>query len=105
MQQSHLIALVPLFPLLGAILLGLLSLFYSHNEAGPSKKLVSLIAVAGPIASCVVASQLFMALGQNKAGFVQTLWTWFAVGNLQVPVSLQADRLSGVMIMIVTFVG
>jgi NADH-quinone oxidoreductase subunit L len=105
MQVSVLVSLVPFFPLVGAILLGVLSLIASHDEQGPPKALVGLIACAGPIAACVCATMLFMGLGDHPDGFAHHAWTWFTVGTLSVPVEFYADRLSGVMIMIVTFIG
>ncbi|MEB3198466.1 MAG: NADH-quinone oxidoreductase subunit L [Candidatus Sericytochromatia bacterium] len=105
MTSSHLVSLVPLFPLLGAIVLGLTALFYAHKPEGPNKTLVALIACLGPVLSCVVATRLFLGLSEHPQGYVHTAFTWFSVGSLHVPVEFWVDRLSGVMIMIVTFVG
>ncbi|MFN3428336.1 MAG: proton-conducting transporter membrane subunit, partial [Candidatus Sericytochromatia bacterium] len=105
MQQSVLVSLVPLFPLISGIIVGLMALFRSHSANGPSKALVATIAVLGPALSAVAAIQLFMGLADNPQGYVHTAWTWFATGNLSVPVAFHADRLSGVMIMIVTVIG
>lgn len=105
MQSTALVSLIPLFPLVGAIVLGLVALFASHREESPNKALVGLIACLGPIMSCVVATMLFLDLGRNPQGFVHVAFTWFSVGSLHVPAEFWVDRLSGVMIMIVTFVG
>ncbi|MNS05313.1 NADH-quinone oxidoreductase subunit L [compost metagenome] len=105
MQQSVLVSLVPLFPLISGIIVGLMALFTAHSAKGPNKALVGTIAVLGPALSAVAAIQLFMGLADNPQGFVHTAWTWFATGNLSVPIAFHADRLSGVMIMIVTLIG
>ncbi|MDB5097984.1 MAG: nuoL [Cyanobacteria bacterium RYN_339] len=105
MHISALVSLVPLFPLLGAILIGLVALVSSHNERGPNKALIGLLACAGPMASCFVALELFSGLMTTPGGFAHHVYTWFTVGDLSVPVEFYADRLSGVMILIVTFVG
>ena len=59
----------------------------------------------GPVMSCICATMLFLQLGDNPQGFVYNVYTWFSVGGLHVPVEFWVDRLSGVMIMIVPFVG
>ncbi|MEB3329192.1 MAG: NADH-quinone oxidoreductase subunit L [Candidatus Sericytochromatia bacterium] len=105
MTNSHLVSLIPLFPLVGATLLGLIALLWSHDERGFSKPVVASIACLGPILSCLVATRLFFGLADHPQGYVHTAFTWFSVGALHVPVEFWLDRLSGVMAMVVTFVG
>jgi NADH-quinone oxidoreductase subunit L len=105
MTTSYLVSLVPLFPLIGAIVLGLMALFAVGSTHGPNRRLVAFIACLGPILSLVVSTRLFVGLGDNPQGFVHTAFTWFSVGSLHVPVEFWVDRLSGVMIMVITFVG
>ncbi|HEY9721028.1 MAG TPA: NADH-quinone oxidoreductase subunit L [Oscillatoriaceae cyanobacterium] len=105
MQDNVIVALVPLFPLIGAILIGLISFFSSHSENGPNRGLIGAIAVAGPAISCVLAFRIFSGLGDNPLGYFHTLFTWFSAGQLVIPAEFYVDRLSSVMILIITFVG
>jgi NADH-quinone oxidoreductase subunit L len=105
MQDSINVALIPLFPLIGAILVGLWSYATAHSKFGPPKGVVALMAVAGPVLSCIFALKLVLGLANNPAGYVHQVYTWFSVGQLQIPVTFYCDRLSGVMIFVITFVG
>ena len=44
MQTSHLVSLVPLFPLLTGVIIGLWSFFSSRSEHGPNKAMVGFLA-------------------------------------------------------------
>lgn len=105
MQQSVLVSLIPLFPLLGAVVLGKLAVLTSHTKNGPSKGIVGFLAMLGPLAAFACALQLFMGLGAHPGGYAHTPFTWFQVGALNVPVAFFVDRLSGVMILIITGIG
>jgi NADH-quinone oxidoreductase subunit L len=47
----------------------------------------------------------FLAMPGDTAAITQTLWHWFAVGSLQVPMTLYLDPLSLLMVLVVTVVG
>ena len=49
MQQSHLVSLVPLFPLLSGILVGLWSLFRAHTASGPTRLALRFGGVLQPL--------------------------------------------------------
>src|SRR5437867_3817095 len=103
-----LLAWVPLFPLLGALVNLTLG-------ARLSKRAVSTIAVGSVAAACGLAFYLvFWQLFQTDAsgnplwktgGIEQTVYTWLEVGNFKAQLAFRLDTLSAVMILIVTFVG
>lgn len=107
-HTSPLIGLIPLFPLLTATLIGLMTLFFAHKGQGAPKGLVSTLAVAGPLASFLVSCVLFFqlrALPEAERALTQTVFPWIHVGPLQIDVSFLLDPLSAMMILMVTGIG
>ncbi|MNR81360.1 NADH-quinone oxidoreductase subunit 12 [compost metagenome] len=107
-HTSPLIGLIPLFPLLTATLIGLMTLFFAHKGQGAPKGLVSALAVAGPLASFLVSCVLFFqlrALPEAERALTQTVFPWIHVGPLQIDVSFLLDPLSAMMILMVTGIG
>ncbi|MEA2603448.1 MAG: NADH-quinone oxidoreductase subunit [Acidobacteriota bacterium] len=90
--------LIPILPLAGAALNGLLGWRFP-------KALVTLVGVGAPLLSLLVALGCLWeyAHGSSEA-FNQVLYAWTA-GDLSIPVAFLLDRLSAVMLFIVTFVG
>ncbi|MFQ5504995.1 MAG: NADH-quinone oxidoreductase subunit L, partial [Planctomycetota bacterium] len=97
--MASLLALIPLLPLLGAVVCGVL-----HAAPRPRREL------AGPVACLVVLGSFIVSaigfaevLGQGK--LVYDGFSWIAVGELQLPFRLVMDPLSAFMSLIVTGVG
>jgi NADH-quinone oxidoreductase subunit L len=106
--MHNLLWLIPLAPLAGAALNGLLALAFSGREKGPSEKLISLIGVAAPLVSFGVVAQLYFAMrhmAPEARLFEQTVFTWIAAGDVRVDVAYWVDTLSMTMLLIVTGVG
>jgi NADH-quinone oxidoreductase subunit L len=90
--------LIPILPLAGAALNGLLG-------RRPPKALVTAVGVGAPLLSLLLAlACLLEHAGSGKDFFEQTLYAWTA-GPLAIDVGFLLDRLSAVMLFIVTFVG
>jgi NADH-quinone oxidoreductase subunit L len=93
--------LIPLLPLTGAALNGLLGRRFP-------KALVSAIALLGSGAAFAwvlfVASR-FAGLPEEAIPHVEHYGTWFAVGNFSVPFAFMVDQLTMVMLLVVTGVG
>jgi NADH-quinone oxidoreductase subunit L len=98
----ELLWLIPLIPFAGAALNGALG----HRLP---KKLVTLIGVGAPLLSLLLALvALWQFMGRGSEPFEQTLYLWTsgsAGGDLEIPVGFLLDRLSAVMLFVVTFVG
>ncbi len=95
-----LLLLVPALPFAGFALLALLGGRMSHRTiAAVGVGSVGLSALAA-----LLVALGFLGLPPGYA-YVQTLWTWMAVGNFTVEIGLYLDALSLVMILVVTGVG
>ena len=86
-------------PLLGFVLNGALALL-----APRAKPAVSVIGVGVLVAAFAAAVAIFAGLLrlQPEAPLVFRYWEWMPVGRLQVEFALQVDRLSAVMLLVVT---
>jgi NADH-quinone oxidoreductase subunit L len=98
----ELLWLIALIPFAGAALNGVLG-------RNPSKTLVTLIGVGAPLLSLLLALfALWQFAGTGGQPFDQNLYLWTsgsAGGDLEIPVGFLLDRLSAVMLFVVTFVG
>jgi NADH-quinone oxidoreductase subunit L len=106
--MNSLLWIIPIAPLVGAAINGLLALAYSGREKGPSEKLVSLIGCAAPLVSFAVVVRLFMAMrgmAPEARIFESTLFTWIAAGPVQIDFAYWVDALSMTMLLVVTGVG
>jgi NADH-quinone oxidoreductase subunit L len=99
--MAEYIYLVPLFPLIGFLINGLLL-------GRLPRAAVNLIACASVGLSFVVAVMLFFdlrSLPEGQRVLEQVLFTWIPSGSLQVNIGFLLDPLSAVMILVVTGVG
>jgi NADH-quinone oxidoreductase subunit L len=97
--KTSLLTLIVLLPLAGFLLNGLLG-----NRLG--KRFVSAVGCGLPIAAFLVALKALSDL--NAAGgapLVDVAYTWFSAGKASFEVSFWFDRLTAVMVLIVTGVG
>ena len=94
MQTLYLI--VPLAPLLGALIVGLFGWFigrtWSHR-----------IAILGVAISCVASYYVFQDV-QRGHTFNGDLYTWMESGNVSFKIGFLIDKLSAMMMLVVTFV-
>ncbi len=104
----HLVAyplgLIPLLPLIGAAYSGLfgIRLQRRYGEAAIYWPTILL-----PWASFVIAliGVVKLAGAGPEAALYHNVWSWLHVGALRADVAFQMDRLSAVMVLVVTFVG
>lgn len=96
---------IPLLPLLGAATNGLLGALLQRRLG---KGAVTAIACAPVALAFVLAARAFVALLALPADgrlLLDNVWTWIAVGGLQVDAAFVVDPLSAVMALVVTGVG
>ena len=103
--MSEYLFLIPILPLVGAIISGVL-----HGMGGRNRNLAGPIATLAVFGSFVVAVLAFLEIqGQGHGETVHALhgeyFTWISIGSLQIPFALTVDQLSGFMALIVTGVG
>jgi NADH-quinone oxidoreductase subunit L len=98
------LGLIPLLPLLGAAYAGLFGvrLQRRYGEAAIYWPTILLPWVSFLI---TVAAVVQLAGADHGVVLHHKVWSWIAVGTLQVDAAFQMDRLSAVMALVVTFVG
>jgi NADH-quinone oxidoreductase subunit L len=93
--------LIPLLPFLGAALL----MIAGRNMR---RQWVHLFATLAIGASCLVTLDAFffnLPEHVHHGGLRDTLWTWMASGDLRIDMALRMDSLSGLLCVIITFIG
>ena len=95
------LALIPLFPLVGFVINALLGRRLPKSVSG---WLASLAMLASFAVSAMVVWQL-VGLPAEERVIDQTLYTWLASGDFTLPLAFRLDPLSAVMILVVTGIG
>ncbi len=101
------IGFLPLFPLVGALVLGLMHMFTCTKNPLP-EKLYGVLACIGPLLSFFLALVVYFhlkGLPAEERFLSHNAFTWFAVGDLHVNMGFLADPLSSLMLLFVTFIG
>src|SRR5687768_14780930 len=96
-SKTHLLIIV-LAPLLGAILAGLfgrrIGRVGSHS-----------VTIGGVALSCAMSIYvLWQLVAQGASPFNENVYTWFQVGGIDAQVGFMIDKLSAMMMVVVTFV-
>jgi NADH-quinone oxidoreductase subunit L len=104
MEEFNFLWLIPALPLLGAFINGAFG-FHLHKRFG--EKANTIIGVSLPWISFIITVVAFVQLKGAEEGTILTskLWTWVDVGQFNVNLAFAMDSLSGMMTLIVTFVG
>jgi NADH-quinone oxidoreductase subunit L len=99
--------IIPLAPLCGAIVLGLLTALSPRRGEFPGRLFVSIVACLGPIAALLVSIDVFYTLAQTAGNQTihQTLYSWITCASLSIDLAFEADRLVALMLIFITFVG
>ena len=97
--MTWIIALIPLFPLLG-FLLNVFIIREERQAGGLATLMVALSFVTAIIAVVVLQGQT----GEH-ARLEFMLWEWIRIGSFRVPFGLLFDQLTAVMVLLVTGVG
>ncbi|HZH43072.1 MAG TPA: NADH-quinone oxidoreductase subunit L [Lysobacter sp.] len=96
-SQTHLLLIV-LAPLFGAIVAGLFGRRIGRAGA-------HMVTIAGVAVSCALSMYvLWQLVAQGAAPFNANIYTWFEVGSFQAHVGFMVDRLTAMMMVVVTFV-
>ena len=97
LSKSVLLAIV-LAPLLGSVLAGL----FGRRIGRAGAHTVTIFGVA---ISCALSGHvLWLLVGQGAQPFNENLYTWFQVGGIEAHVGFMVDRLTAMMMVVVTFV-
>jgi len=90
--------LVPLFPLLGFLINGLL-------RKSLTKSLIGIIGSGAILASFIVSIMLFLQVKANGAMPIYPLFTFIDTGTFHIDFAFQIDQLSSIFLLIITGVG
>ncbi len=97
--MRSLLILIPLFPLAGFAV----NAFFGRRLP---KSISGGVACAAMIAAFVAAaSAAWTIISGAEAAIIQTVFTWMASGDLEVPFTLRVDALASVMILVITGIG
>ena len=95
-SKTHLL-LVVLLPLAGSLLAGLFGRQIGRRGAHSAT-------IAGVAASCALSCYVLWQLLQGAAPFNENVYTWFQVGGIEANVGFMVDKLTAMMMVVVTFV-
>src|SRR5580700_6861447 len=90
--------LIPIFPLFGFLINGL------FGRRMP-KAMINLFAIGSVALSFAWAVKTLLALGPLETKYIEHYFTWIQSGPLQINIDFAVDRLTAVMLMVVTGVG
>ncbi|NML59630.1 NADH-quinone oxidoreductase subunit L [Massilia sp. RP-1-19] len=99
--NPNLLLAVPLAPLAGSLIAGLLGTKFLGNVVG--RKTSHTVTILGVLIALILSVQTLMAV-LDGATFNETIYTWMTVGSLKLEVGFQIDALSAMMMCVVTFV-
>ena len=94
------LGLIPLLPFLGATVL----MLFGRKWARDTVFIVAALAIG---AACMVSMYAFFAAlpDAGPGGLQDVVRTWIATGDLHVDLAFRMDALSGVMCLVITFIG
>ena len=100
LSASTLLA-VPMAPLVGATLAGILGTTFGGNVLG--RRATHSLTILGVLASFVLSVMTLLAV-MDGARFNETLCEWMVVGGLKMEIGFMVDGLTAMMMCVVTFV-
>jgi NADH-quinone oxidoreductase subunit L len=100
LNASTLLA-VPLAPLVGSVLAGILGTKFGGNWIG--RKLSHTLTILGVLVAFIISAMTLKSV-IDGARFNETLYTWMVVGGLKMEVGFLVDGLTAMMMCVVTFV-
>jgi NADH-quinone oxidoreductase subunit L len=101
LNASTLLA-VPMAPLVGAVLAGILGTQFGGNWIG--RRLTHTLTILGVLIAFILSASTLKSVAIDGARFNETLYTWMTVGGLTMEVGFMVDGLSAMMMCVVTFV-
>ncbi len=101
LSASTLLA-VPLAPLIGSVLAGVLGTKFGGNWIG--RRLSHSLTILGVLLAFILSAMTLKSVAMDGARFNETLYTWMVVGGLKMEVGFMVDGLTAMMMCVVTFV-
>jgi len=101
LSASTLLA-VPLAPLAGSVLAGILGTTFGGNWIG--RRLAHTLTILGVFVAFILSAMTLQSVVLDGARFNETLYTWMTVGSLKMEIGFLVDGLTAMMMCVVTFV-
>lgn len=101
LSASTLLA-VPLAPLVGAVLAGVLGTKFGGNWIG--RRMSHSLTILGVLLAFVLSALTLKSVALDGARFNETIYTWMVVGGLKMEIGFLVDGLTAMMMCVVTFV-
>ncbi|MFZ2388139.1 MAG: NADH-quinone oxidoreductase subunit L [Polaromonas sp.] len=101
LSASTLLA-VPLAPLAGALLAGILGTTFGGNWIG--RRLAHTLTIVGVLLAFILSALTLQSVVMDGAYFNETLYTWMMLGSLKMEIGFLVDGLTAMMMCVVTFV-
>ncbi|WP_101048743.1 NADH-quinone oxidoreductase subunit L [Macromonas nakdongensis] len=101
LSASTLLA-VPLAPLLGSVLAGILGTKFGGNVIG--RRASHTFTILGVLIAFVLSALTLKSVAVDGARFNQTIYEWMVVGGLKMEIGFMVDGLTAMMMCVVTFV-
>lgn len=101
LSASALLA-VPLAPLVGSALAGILGTKFGGNRIGRAAS--HSLTILGVLVAFVISALTLKSVALDGARFNETLYEWMVVGGLKMEVGFMVDGLTAMMMCVVTFV-
>jgi NADH-quinone oxidoreductase subunit L len=93
---------VPMAPLVGAVLAGIFGTQFGGNWIG--RKFSHSLTIGGVLLAFVLSALTLQSVVQDGARLNETLYTWMVVGGLKMEIGFLVDGLTAMMMCVVTFV-
>jgi NADH-quinone oxidoreductase subunit L len=93
---------VPLAPLAGALLAGILGTTFGGNWIG--RRLSHTLTILGVLLAFIISAMTLKSVAIDGARFNETLYTWMTLGDLKMEIGFLVDGLTAMMMCVVTFV-
>ncbi|MFZ6707555.1 NADH-quinone oxidoreductase subunit L [Undibacterium sp. TC9W] len=99
--NPQLLLAVPLAPLVGSAIAGLLGTKFFGNVVG--RKVSHTVTILGVLIALIISCMTLSAV-MDGATYNETLYQWMKVGNMKLEVGFMVDSLTAMMMCVVTFV-
>lgn len=101
LSASTLLA-VPLAPLVGAALAGILGTTFGGNVIG--RRASHTLTILGVLIAFILSAMTLKSVAVDGARFNETIYEWMVVGGLKMEIGFMVDGLTAMMMVVVTFV-
>lgn len=101
LSASTLLA-VPLAPLVGSALAGILGTTFGGNVIG--RRASHTLTILGVFIAFIISAMTLKSVAMDGARFNETIYEWMVVGGLKMEIGFMVDGLTAMMMCVVTFV-